>query len=279
MKNKILLILLSISLGFVACKKEETTNNTTTPSDNFQIPSGYIKVGEAYAIGAKAKVVVYSESSLKTGYNKLHTIVYDSASGTILKSGHLEIIPMMDMGTMQHSSPVENQESETPVNNFYESAVIFTMPSSAMSSWHLHIHFHNHATDMEGEAELDVTVANQTPARVLTSVLAADENSKVVISLIPPVKWKAGLNDFEITIHKMVSMEDFPTVEDYTVEVEPEMPSMGHGSPNNVNPVHTSNGHYMGKVNFTMSGLWNVKLKLFKNGKLVSEGLLFEITL
>ena len=171
MKNKILLILLSISLGFVACKKEETTNNTTTPSDNFQIPSGYIKVGEAYAIGAKAKVVVYSESSLKTGYNKLHTIVYDSASGTILKSGHLEIIPMMDMGTMQHSSPVENQESETPVNNFYESAVIFTMPSSAMSSWHLHIHFHNHATDMEGEAELDVIVANQTPARVLTSVL------------------------------------------------------------------------------------------------------------
>ena len=100
-----------------------------------------------------------------------------------------------------------------------------------------------------------------------------------VISLIPPVKWKAGLNDFEITIHKMVSMDDFPTVEDYTVEVEPEMPSMGHGSPNNVNPVHTSNGHYMGKVNFTMSGLWNVKLKLFKNGKLVSEGLLFEITL
>ncbi len=279
MKNRLLLILFSISLGFAACKKEETTNNTTTPTDTFQIPSGYIKVGESYVIGAKAKVVVYSESSLKTGYNKLHTIVYDSASGTILKSGHLEIMPMMDMGSMQHSSPVENQESETPVNNFYESAVIFTMPSSSMGSWKLHVHFHNHSSDLEGEAELDVTVANQTPARVLTSVLAAYNNAKAVISLIPPAKWKAGLNDFEITIHKMATMEEFPAVEDYTVEIEPEMPSMGHGSPNNVNPVHTKDGHYMGKVNFTMSGLWHVKLKLFKNGTLVSEGLLFEITL
>lgn len=279
MNNRIYILIVGVIIAFSSCKKEESTNNTNTPADTFQIPASYIKVGETYAIGAKAKVVVYSDATLKTGYNKLHTIVYDSASGTILKKGHLEILPMMDMGPMQHSAPVENQDSEIPTNNFYESAVVFTMPSSDMNSWHLHVHFHNHTSDLEGEAELDINVADQSPARVLSTVLTADNNAKVFISLIPTGKWKSGLNDFEITIHKMATMEDFPAVENYTVEIDPLMPSMGHGSPNNVNPVHTSNGHYMGKVNFTMSGLWNVKLKLYKNGTLISEDLLFDITL
>ncbi len=56
------------------------------------------------------------------------------------------------------------------------------------------------------------------------------------------------------------------------------MISMGHGAPNNVNPMHIGKGHYMGKVNFTMSGSWNVKLKIYENGTLISESLLFEIT-
>jgi hypothetical protein len=40
------------------------------------------------------------------------------------------------------------------------------------------------------------------------------------------------------------------------------MPTMNHGSPNNVNPVHKGNGHYKGKVNFTMTGLWRLHFTL-----------------
>lgn len=54
------------------------------------------------------------------------------------------------------------------------------------------------------------------------------------------------------------------------------MPSMGHGSPNNVNPVHIEKGHYRGKVNFTMTGEWQIKLKVFKNGVLLRDDLMFE---
>ena len=87
------------------------------------------------------------------------------------------------------------------------------------------------------------------------------------------------MNDFEIVLHKKVSMMDFPAIENYTIEIVPEMPSMGHGSPNNVNPIHLANGHYIGKVNFTMTGLWKIKLKLYKNGTLISDDQFFEITL
>jgi hypothetical protein len=42
------------------------------------------------------------------------------------------------------------------------------------------------------------------------------------------------------------------------IEMIPDMPSMGHGSPNNENPVHTAIGHYKGKINFTMTGEWRI---------------------
>ncbi len=46
------------------------------------------------------------------------------------------------------------------------------------------------------------------------------------------------------------------------------MPSMGHGSPNNVNPVHRELGHYHGSVNFTMTGDWLVELDFVKGDSL-----------
>lgn len=117
------------------------------------------------------------------------------------------------------------------------------------------------------------------PARFRSTVVALDSNAKVFISYVLPQNPVVGINDFEIVLHKKASMMDYYPIENYTIEIVPEMPSMGHGSPNNVNPVHTSNGHFKGKVNFTMTGLWQVKLKLSKNGTLLSSDQYFEITL
>jgi hypothetical protein len=60
-------------------------------------------------------------------------------------------------------------------------------------------------------------------------------------------------------------------VNDYSIVLTPEMPSMGHGSPNNVNPTFSSNGHYTGKVNYTMTGDWRLNLSLSQSGTLVKE--------
>jgi len=59
--------------------------------------------------------------------------------------------------------------------------------------------------------------------------------------------------------------------------MEPEMPAMGHGSPNNVNPVAIGNGHYKGKVNFTMTGLWQVNLDFMMGADLADDTQFFEI--
>ena len=179
---------------------------------------------------------------------------------------------------MQHSCPVENTADTTTTDNYFKTAVVFSMPGTA-SEWSLNLNFHNHKNGLEGSGTLGVNVISSSPARFKSTVLSLDSNSSVLISLVGLLNPQVGINDFEITLHKKASMMSFPAIDNYSVEIIPEMPSMGHGSPNNVNPILTSNGHYVGKVNFTMTGLWRINLKLYKNGTLISSDQYFETTL
>ena len=265
----------TILLATNACKKEETTTVTPTPVIVDQIPSTYKLMGETYILGAAAKAKVYAEKDFFVGYNKIFVAMFDSVSNTRLTDGHFDVIPLMDMGMMKHSAPVEITEESIPSDKFWKAAIVFIMPSSA-GKWTLNMAFHNHKTDKEGEGELEVNVINPTTS-VMKSFMAND-STNLFVSLIQPTIPIIGLNNFEISIHKK-DMMDFPAVNDYTVEIEPTMPSMGHGSPNNVNPVNTTLGHYVGKVNFTMTGLWNVKLTLKKNGVTIDNKQSFDITL
>lgn len=265
------------SISFIACQKK-TIDPVKPPTPAIDPTASLVKIGETYITGAKARAVVFASHALQTGYNKIYVVFYDSANGSKLLSGHISITPMMNMGSMQHSSPVENITDTLPLNGLFTSYVVFSMPGSA-AEWSLSIAFHNHSNDLEGSGKLGVGVVASTPPRFISTVLSADSNAKVFISWVAPDTAKVGINTFELVLHKKVSMMDFPGIEDYTIEIEPTMPSMGHGSPNNVNPVHTGNGHYTGKVNFTMNGLWNIKLKIYKNGLLLSDSQFFEVTL
>jgi hypothetical protein len=57
-------------------------------------------------------------------------------------------------------------------------------------------------------------------------------------------------------------MMNFPADTAMKVAFEPTMPSMGHGSPNNVQPSHVGKGHFSGKANFTMTGDWNLAMRI-----------------
>lgn len=265
------LLIVAITVFAISCKDEDKTEPKPTASN-------LIKIGETYISGANAKATVYAEKALETGYNELFVALTDSTDGSPLTKGHLHINPMMDMGMMKHSTPIENTGDSTPTNGYYKVPVVFIMAGTS-SQWSLGISFHNHKNDMEGEGNLGIEVINSSPTKITNTTIALDSSAKVFISLITPKKPVVGMNDFEIVLHKKVSMMDFPAIENYTIEIVPEMPSMGHGSPNNVNPIPFANGHYVGKVNFTMTGLWRVKLKLYKNGTLISDDQFFEITL
>lgn len=272
-----ILTLVGIIAFIFSCKKNNTTpDEETGPTVN--PTANLIQIGETYIIGAKAKAVIYSTKPFETGYNDIYVALYDSVDGSRLSNGHFDIMPMMDMGMMQHSCPVENTEDTTTTNGYFKTAVVFSMPGTA-SEWSLNLNFHNHKNGLDGSGALGVNVISSSPARFKSTVLSLDSNSSVFISLVGLSNPQVGINDFEITLHKKANMMSFPAINNYSVEIVPEMPSMGHGSPNNVNPILTSNGHYVGKVNFTMTGLWRINLKLYKNGTLISSDQYFETTL
>lgn len=249
MKN--ILVILAALVFFSSCKKE---NIKVDPK-----PVEKIKLGEVTTV-KNEKVTLWSDANLTTGFHKVYLSVTDASEKNV-SNATIVLQPMMKMAMMSHSSPVE-QPSYNAASKLYEGAVVFTMPSGS-DSWTIN------ATINDEEKVFNVVIP-AAATKVVGSYSGLD-GSKYVLSLIPPKKWTVGLNDIEILISKNVAMMSFPGVDNFQLTMTPEMPSMGHGSPNNVNPISLGKGHYKGKVNFTMTGDWRLHFKLVNAGVTVVE--------
>ncbi len=290
--------LLALTFSFTSCKKEGCTDSQATNYDEkakkddgnclydtpdpvvtMPVTSGLTEIASGYAVGASAQIKVYANEALFNGYNYVYIAAFDSASGNWLNEGHVSLDPVMDMGHMSHGTPVENPTSTTPDSKtgLYAAQVVFVMPSMG-GSWMLKVKYHNHHSNKEGEAMIPITVASASN-RLVQSFVAADDSSRIFLSYVIPTVPMVGVNDMEITAHYRKNMMEHDPLTDLEIEIVPDMPSMGHGSPNNVHPTHTSNGHYVGQVNYTMTGLWRISLKVKRNGQVIGENIWFEYTL
>lgn len=260
-------LVIALAFVLVGCKK-------TTPLDPEPLLTDQYTLIQSDTVSRYA-VALYAEEALFVGYNRLFVQVTDASTGNNVTDVNLRLMPMMDMGTMQHSAPTE-QPGSANSDGLYQGQVVFIMPSGAMGSWMLTI-----AVD-DGTETTDVpmmvTVAEKEDPRMLTFLGEDAAQEKLFVSMLEPAAWEVGINPFALTIHKKETMMDFPAVTDLTVEIEPEMPTMGHGSPNNVDPTHDAIGHYTGEVNFTMTGFWRIHLTLKRGDEVVKEGIYFDLT-
>lgn len=237
---------------------------------------GLVKITEGYALGAGAKVELWAKEALFTGYNQLFVALKDSVNNNLIVEADVNFHPLMTMmGGMQHGCPEEDPQHDA-VNKLFPGAMVFIMPTSDMGTWELAIDVVNEQNGKSGVAEFEIIVTDP-PSPMLKSFLTPEED-KYFMSYLFPESPKVGVNDFTVVANEMASMMDFPGVEDLTIVLTPEMPSMGHGSPNNVNPVHEEAGHYNGKVNFTMTGDWRLNLEVWKGEVLLKE-LYFDVTI
>ncbi|MDW7695873.1 FixH family protein [Flammeovirgaceae bacterium SG7u.111] len=263
-KNILLAIGFTFSVVFLAgCGEDEPVEPTLNTE-------GKVMIAEGYALGAGAKVKVYGKEKLFSGYNQLFVAVYDSISDELIEESHVSFMPMMAMNSgMSHSAPYENPASSEAKEGFFEGAVVFLMPSM-MGTWTLDVHVHNHKNMKEGMAKFEVMVAEDSEPRIRTFESKTDQKN-LFVSYKLGEEPKVGINDIEFVVNSRKTMMEFLPEENYTFEMTPEMPTMGHGSPNNVNPTHTEMGHYAGKLNFTMTGLWRVNLVIKEGGDIVAE--------
>ena len=236
---------------FTACKKDD-------------VMPGYIinknKIAEVTDKGITT--TLWSDNKiLQSGYNRLYVSLKDG-QGNEIKNAAVNYMPVMDMTSMKHGCPAEQPLYNNGLK-LYEGAVVFTMPTSEMGKWELGVSVNG------GAVSFPLTIDEAPQKR--SGVYVGTDKNKYVLALVPPVKWQVGLNDLDILISRQTAMMDFPAAEGLTVEFTPEMSSMGHGSPNNINPVSVGNGHYKGKVNYTMTGDWRLHFRLKKNDVVIVE--------
>ncbi len=255
--------ILLFSLSIISCSKNDSILNDVNPT------SGLLKLANNYAIGSGLKVEIYTTDSAFTGYNKWFIALKDSATNTFVENAQISLNPNMNMGTMSHSAPYENPNSTIAVNKLFPCSVTFTMPSVS-GTWSVNVSVTNLSNNKVGSCVLPINVKDVSPSKMFSFISLADNTSKYFVGFIPPTKPIIGINDFEFVVYKKQSMMMFPADSSLTIDFTPTMPTMGHGSPNNVNPVHIGNGHYKGKVNFTMTGLWRLNMQ-FKAGTAVAD--------
>jgi len=250
-------------------------NDDSTPSPGNDINEEWSVIGEGQTDNGEMKVRLYAADQLETGYQKLQVAVQDK-NGSTIKNAMVMLMPMMDMGDMKHSAPVEQPAGQANEQGRFEGAVVFQMPGQ--DAWTVQVTVKNLDDGVTGSVTFPIQVI-QSSWNSCKVFQPEDSSAPLIVSWIEPSSPEVGVNDLEWTVHQRESMMSFPPVENFQISIEPTMPSMGHGSPNNVDPVHMNSGHYMGKVNFTMTGVWRIDFNLTDGTHMVDDDQYFEITI
>lgn len=212
-------------------------------------------------------VEAWAERPPSTGFNQLYFEVHEN--GVRFDRPHIHLIPMMHMEEHSHTSPFDEPDHQRDdTHDLYKAWAIFTMPSGMMGSWELQITVHDaDHSGLVASGVIDIEVDDSKRVKTFIS----ENEKRYVLTWIEPADPETGLNDLKIALHKRETMMNFPPVLNADFHFEPWMPSMDHGSGNNVAPIHDGNGFYSGQVNFNMTGDWELRFSITLDNEELGE--------
>ncbi|HEU4382835.1 MAG TPA: FixH family protein [Anaeromyxobacteraceae bacterium] len=219
-------------------------------------PTSKVSLGSATAGGYT--VELFADEALGTGLNAVHARVTSGGTGAAVTDAAVAIVPMMDMGTMQHSCPVSGPMAWDASVALYGANLVFQMAGT----WTATVTVTRPATPPVDVAFPSLPVVDTGCAKTFTVAMA-----KYVLSMnyvTPPV---VGLNPILVTLHSTTDMGmTFAPVDDASFALDPQMPSMGHGSPGSVAPTLVADGVYQGQLSFNMRGDWETTVAVTRGG-------------
>lgn len=216
-------------------------------------------------------IELYTETGmLSVGYNKISLKVKDLASKKYIENASLSWKPMMHMTTMMHSCPYSTIEKEASMKDVYSGYVVFQMPENAAEGWEMKFTYQIDGTSYEAAAS--ISVPNSAKRKVM--VVTGSDNKRYIVALIEPKNPEVKTNDIIMGVYTMETMMSFPVVENFKINLDPRMPSMGnHSSPNNQDLVYDSvSKQYKGKLSLTMTGYWKLNLILRNQANEILKG-------
>ena len=210
------------------------------------------------------------EGDFYTGYNAISIRLKDNATDAYIEDASFSWMPMMQMPTMQHSSPRSAIIKASGKNTVFEGYIIYQMTNTDGSGWSLTV---NYTIDGVDYTTSDAITVRQNDNQNVASFMGSDD-SRYIISLIKPNNPIIGINDLMVGVHKMENMMTFPVVEDYSIALDPRMPGMGnHSSPNNTDLNYSMvDDMYHADLSLTMTGYWVLNLKFMNTNDDVLKG-------
>ncbi len=249
------------ALGFVAAACQGACG-----SDSKSVSPTRVSV--ATETSGDVSVELLTDEVLGTGLTPVYLAV-TTAGGQPITDAAVSFVPMMAMTTgMNHSAPVIAPPALE--GGVYHCDVVFQMPTGTAGSWSATV-----GVTRPDAATVELTFASLAIADLgrakpfLYTDPDTQKGTKYVTSLNFVDAPVVGLNPVIVTLHWMESATSFPAVDDATITLDPQMPSMGHGSPGSVDPTPTSLGRYEGKLSFSMAGTWETTVTLRRGGVII----------
>lgn len=217
------------------------------------------------------EVQVYSDQNkFVVGYNELFIRIKDEATDSYISDAEISWLPIMHMTEMMHSCP-KSEVLKADDASVYSGYVIFQMPGNTDEYWEMGLEYTVNGQTFNATERIEVN-APSDDKQTISSFMGSDASRYVVAMM--PFDAEVKVNDFSAMVFKMENMMSFPTVEEYTIAIDPRMPGMGnHSSPNNEDMVYDSSTKiYNGKLSLTMTGYWKINLKLMNSTGEVLKG-------
>ena len=222
-------------------------------------------------INGNETIELYNEKGMfETGYNMISLRIKDNTTDSYIEDATLSWMPMMQMPTMEHSSPKSTITKALGKDTVYEGFIIYQMTNTDASGWSLTINYTIDGTDYSVTETISVfQYENQNTASFMGS-----DDTRYILALIEPKDPSIAVNEMKVGLFKMENMMTFPVVEDYTIALDPRMPGMGnHTSPNNTDLTYNNaDNFYYGDLSLTMTGYWKLNLKLMNTNDDVLKG-------
>lgn len=239
--------------------------NSDNPSSSGETPSAYNKLFNAGSGNVNFEFWNATGSNLYYGYNEIGFKVF--VNGVEKTDGFVKFNPVMVhfIGQTGHSSPRSTQFNYNSSSKLFTGYVCFNMISDSGSVWLGYYNYNN------------LNYVDSVPFTVLAStsqMTGWDDiqgGNTYILTLLGPNNPKVGKNDYSCLLHKDIGNNEYAEVDNAIMIITPWMPAHGHGSSSNENPVSQGNGKYMGKVNFSMLGEWDVYDTIKINNALITK--------
>lgn len=214
-------------------------------------------------------ITIYTEDGdLKQGYNKIYFQIKEEDN--FITNAEVSWMPIMHMAAMSHSGPHSEINKKADAESLYEGYIIFQMAQNDNEYWELKFDYSIDGETFSATDTINVFATEEKSINVFTG----NDEERYIVALIEPQNPKVAVNDMSAAIFKMENMMSFPLANNYSLKIDPRMPSMGnHSSPNNENLFQTGlDDFYHGKLSLTMSGYWKVNLQLTNEAGEVLKG-------